>query len=144
MNFVEKKCDLFTVPDDYLLVQCISSDFGMGKGIAVAFNNKYNMKEQLIKTHPKNIWDNTGYCLTVPGVAVFNLVTKQNYWHKPTYKTITQSLQDMLVPMKKYSVTKIAMPRIGCGLDRLQWDKVKDILLSLFEDTDCDILICYQ
>ena len=46
--------------------------------------------------------------------------------------------------MKKYNVTKISMPRIGCGLDRLQWDKVKDILMSLFEDADCDILICYQ
>ena len=23
---------------------------------------------------------------------------------------------------------KLAMPRIGCGLDRLQWDKVKQII----------------
>ena len=34
------------------------------------------------------------------------------------------------------------MPLIGCGLDQLEWDKVKDVIEDVFGDTDIDILIC--
>ena len=37
----------------------------------------------------------------------------------------------------------IAMPKIGCGLDRLQWDKVKEIIINTFKDIDLEILVCY-
>jgi hypothetical protein len=39
-------------------------------------------------------------------------------------------------------ITKVAMPRIGCGLDRLQWGIVREIILEVFEDTDLEIVIC--
>ena len=44
--------------------------------------------------------------------------------------------------MEYLDITKLAMPKIGCGLDRLQWDKVYDIICDVFKDTDVDILIC--
>lgn len=47
MIFKEEKRDLFTVPDDYYLAHCISADFGMGKGIVVEFNKRFNMKQIL-------------------------------------------------------------------------------------------------
>jgi hypothetical protein len=34
------------------------------------------------------------------------------------------------------------MPLIGCGLDRLSWDEVYEIICEVFEDTDVEILIC--
>ena len=39
---------------------------------------------------------------------------------------------------------KIAMPVIGCGLDRLEWCKVSEIIKEVFEDTDVEILVCKQ
>jgi hypothetical protein len=36
------------------------------------------------------------------------------------------------------------MPIIGCGLDRLQWDKVSEIIKDVFKDTDIEILVCKQ
>ena len=38
-------------------------------------------------------------------------------------------------------VKRLLMPRIGCGLDRLKWDKVKDILTNVFKDTEIEILV---
>lgn len=32
------------------------------------------------------------------------------------------------------------MPKIGCGLDRLQWDKVKEIIINTFKDIDLEIV----
>jgi O-acetyl-ADP-ribose deacetylase (regulator of RNase III) len=39
-------------------------------------------------------------------------------------------------------ITKLAMPRIGCGLDRLQWTNVYDIICEVFEDMNIEIVIC--
>lgn len=39
---------------------------------------------------------------------------------------------------------KLAMPRIGCGLDRLQWVKVKEIIEEVFANTNVEILVCVK
>ena len=39
-------------------------------------------------------------------------------------------------------ITKIAMPRIGCGLDGLNWQDVKKALQDVFDNTDIEILVC--
>ena len=40
------------------------------------------------------------------------------------------------------NIKKIAMPVIGCGLDRLNWDDVSEQIQSIFTDTDVEILVC--
>ena len=39
-------------------------------------------------------------------------------------------------------IKKIAMPTIGCGLDRLEWNKVSDIIKEVFSEMSIEILIC--
>ncbi len=41
-------------------------------------------------------------------------------------------------------IKKIAMPMIGCGLDKLKWDDVSKIIKDVFKDTDVEILVCKQ
>jgi len=48
-------------------------------------------------------------------------------------------MKDMLV---KFEIKKLAMPRIGCGLDKLQWSMVREIIIDIFKDTDCKIVVC--
>ena len=36
------------------------------------------------------------------------------------------------------------MPRIGCGLDRLRWKKVREIIKSIFQDTDLEIEVYFN
>ena len=147
MVYKEEKRDLFSVPSDYYLVQCISADFGMGKGIAVEFNKKFNMKTLLLDKYSGflNTWLHRKWefnCI-LEG-RVFNLVTKERYWHKPTYDSLYGALNLMKFIALKNNITKIAMPCIGCGLDRLAWEKVSEIIKELFKDTDISILVCMQ
>ena len=51
MKYEEKQLDLFSLDETYSLVHCISADFGMGAGIVVEFNKRYNMKEFLLKNY---------------------------------------------------------------------------------------------
>lgn len=143
MIYREEVRDLFSVSDDYYLAHCISADFGMGKGIVVEFNKRFDMKQKLQSKYPHFINQYTGGNCLLEG-RVFNLVTKPNYWSKPTYLTLTTALTCMRDLCITNGIDKVAMPIIGCGLDRLQWDKVSEIIQTVFSDIDIEILVCKQ
>ena len=41
------------------------------------------------------------------------------------------------------SVTQIAMPRIGAGLDRLEWTKVREMIRNIFAETSIHVQVYY-
>ena len=147
MIYREETLDLFSVPTDYYLAHCISADFGMGKGIVVEFNKRFDMKSRLQAKYPDfiNQWTHNQWSYNcILEDRVFNLITKERYFHKPTYESLYGSLLIMKRLAIQNGVTKIAMPTIGCGLDRLNWDVVKYYIRQVFSDTDIEILVCKQ
>lgn len=150
MTYKEEIKDLFSVSEDYYLAHCISADFGMGKGIAVEFNKRFDMKHKLMNMFAGNVtraWDYNGREGEAQGACfkvgrVLNLVTKRNCWQKPTYETLEQALFSMRDTILRRQIKKIAMPVIGCGLDRLEWSKVSKLLEDVLGDLDIEILVC--
>lgn len=146
MTYKEERRDLFSVSDDYYLAHCISADFALGKGIAVEFNKRFDMRQKLKDEFPDFIEDYMhrykldGECILID--KVLNLVTKERYYWKPTYKSMKQALEMMKRVCVANDIHKVAMPKIGCGLDRLEWDKVSEIINDVFKDTDIKILVC--
>ena len=145
MTFAEKEQDIFELSnkDNYYFVQCISSDFKMGKGIALEFNRVFNCKNELVKEFKNFKWENTGRCIKAKNSIVFHLITKNRYWDKPTYRTLKESLMELKTLCLEQNIKKLVMPKIGCGLDKLQWNTVKENIIKIFNDTDIEILICY-
>jgi O-acetyl-ADP-ribose deacetylase (regulator of RNase III) len=140
MIYVEKTRDLFSVDrKQYAFAHCISSDCKMGAGIATPMKKSFklgglvNYPEDERK-HPTCIYHN----------GVYNLITKKRYGGKPTYQTIRISLVLMRNHAIANDIKSIAMPKIGCGLDKLNWGMVRAIIQELFEDTDIEILVCRQ
>lgn len=132
--------NLFSVDmTKYKLVQCISSDCKLGAGIAVDFEKNFQLREGLLsldeylRRHPQ--------CLYYKGI--FNLVTKERAWDKPTYADFTESLRIMRRQCERLDIHNLAMPKIGCGKDRLRWIEVQRILGEVFGDTDINILVRY-
>ncbi len=72
---------------------------------------------------------------------VFNLVTKEWYYNKPTYETLICCLEQIKTRMAQLNITKLAIPKIGCGLDKLQWNVVEQIIKGVFTDTDVEIVV---
>lgn len=134
----EKKGNLFELDNDkYFFAHCISSDYELGKGIAVEFQKRFNLKCRL-----NNIGSGK-YPEVITIDNIFNLVTKSNYWNKPTYITITNCIEEMAELCEQYKIKYLAIPKIGCGLDRLQWGKVREIIQENFKDLDIEIEIRY-
>lgn len=139
----EETRDLFTVQQGYYLAHCISGDYSLGAGIAAQFVDVYNMRYKLHRHYPipdGEKFANVGKALLVDNV--FNLVTKARVFHKPTYDSLYETLMDMKEQCIEWDITKLAMPRIASGLDRLDWLLVKDIIEDVFEDMDIEILVC--
>ena len=148
MIYKEEKRDLFSVPDDYYLAHCISADFALGKGIAVEFNKRFDMRNKLKNEFPNFIeeymhwYKLDGECILID--KVLNLVTKERYYWKPTYKSMKQALEMMKRVCIANGIRKVAMPKIGCGLDRLEWKKVSETIKDVFKDVDIEILVCVK
>ena len=143
MTLRAEKPDLVTVPQGYYLAHCISGDYALGAGIARRFDEIYNMRYKLHGFFPTEVPEHP---YQDPGAYlvdnVFNLVTKQRHFHKPTYDSLKTALLDMRRQMEEFAITKLAMPRIGCGLDKLEWPKVRTLIEEVFGDMDVEILIC--
>lgn len=145
MQYREEKKDLFSVADDYYLAHCISADFAMGKGIAVEFNKRFAMKCRLQHKYPDYLQTymsnkTGGDCILED--RVFNLITKERYFHKPTIATMSAALQKMREICQEKGISKIAMPLIGAGLDRLNWDDVALQIKRTFGEMEIEILVC--
>lgn len=151
MKLIEEQGDLFDLPLKYNLAHCISLDCAMGMGIAKEFDKKYrDLKPILIETIKAN---EITYPITIsvpiefledgdPSI-IHNLITKEKYWHKPSYFTITECIKQLVYQCKRYNTKYLAMPKIGCGLDKLSWNKVRSIIEEEFSDMDIEIMVIY-
>lgn len=149
MIYKEEKRDLFSVPDDYYIAHCISADFDLGAGIALEIENKFNVKAELNERYSTymdfwNIVDTNKYGDCICTGRIMNLITKKYYYDKPKYDSMYAALRFMKQLCRQHRVHKLAMPKIGCGPDRLRWDVVSRLIKRVFEDTDIEILVCTQ
>ena len=150
VTYEERIMNLFDIGMDYYICHCISSDAKMGRGITVEIDKAFGTKSEIMRDYGKTLMTefqkdvSNGGCggTCVVCGRVINLVTKEWYWHKPTYSSMRQALRSMKDKCEELGITKVAMPKIGCGLDKLDWGKVRDIIFDVFDDSDIEILVC--
>lgn len=132
-----KHGDLFTAPRGEPLAHCISADCAFGAGIAKQFRDKYGITK-VVQQHKR-----IGECAVThePDRIVFHLVTKDKCRDLPTYDNFEKSLIEMRKWCQVNDITSISVPRLGCGLDRLDYLKVLKIICRVFEGTEMTITI---
>ena len=141
MYILERRGDVFSAEDEgVFFAHCISADFALGAGIAVEFNRRFDMRNKLRKRFPNGAPSNS-CCIKIDNVL--NLVTKKQYWEKPTEQSLGISLMAMAKLCRHHGVKNIAMPRIGCGIDGLQWERVREIISKVFANDDISITVFY-
>jgi O-acetyl-ADP-ribose deacetylase (regulator of RNase III) len=136
----EEKANLFDLDNSWALAHCVGVDLLMGKGIAVTFKKKFGNVDWLIE-QKKTIGDTLLLPDTMTDRNVFYMITKKwSKYSKPTYDDIEKCLIDMFNQASLLKINKIAMPKIGCGLDGKNWIDVKNLIIK-HKPKDIDILI---
>ena len=80
-------------------------------------------------------WDSTGKRY------VYNLVTKERFCDKPNLSTLSKTLETMKIHAITNGVSTIAIPKLGCGLDQMNWQEVVKLLRDIFAYTDVQIVV---
>ena len=140
MTLREENRNLLDVPQGYYLAHCITADFSLGAGIARKIDSIFNMRGKLHRFFTSGAKYHLGDALLVDNV--FNLVIKRDPTKKAKYKKLRAALEDMKDQMEENLITKVAIPRLGCGHEGMDWDRVKTIIEEVFVDTNAEILVC--
>jgi len=138
--FTEIKGDLFQCNQNISLAHCVSQDLKMGMGIAVEFKKQFKGTGELTDQNKE-----VGECayLKRDSRYIFYLITKKVYNHKPNYVVLEKCLKELLELCKRFNIQELAMPRIGSGLDNLDWSIVSRIIDDVFEESGIQIKIYY-
>ena len=113
---------------------CISADAKMSKGFAeIIINHIIGLQEYCYKSKAFDgsvipFWDNDS------NRFIYNLVTNNKFIEKPTLKTLRTSLEKRRGHALLNNVHIITLSKIGCGLDKLSWSEVLNIVQDTFID----------
>ena len=120
------------------LAHCVSADLVMGAGIAKRFREKF---QGLSELRAQNLSVGKAGVLYRDKRPLFYLVTKDRVFEKPSYESLEKSLVSMRDELVDSGWSTLAIPKIGCGIDSLQWEKVEGIIRKVFQDSDVRITV---
>lgn len=137
-NVVEVEGDLFEATEDFALGHCVSKDFKMSQGVALEFRRRFGQVDKLIQqnksvTEITAIKNNQQYLLY--------MINKEIYHQKPTYETMFYTIKNLRQFCETENIKKVALPRIGSGHDRLDWEQVRTMIRYIFRNSKIKVLI---
>ncbi|KAF4527667.1 hypothetical protein B566_EDAN010892 [Ephemera danica] len=114
----------------------------MSAGISVDFNTLFGQREQLLA---KNVKVGETTFIKTNQRYIFYLVTKEKstFDCKPSLQSLELSLKSLYQHCKSFGIKKLALPRIGSGIDGLAWYEVKTLIQSIFNNSGIEITIYY-
>lgn len=140
MKITELEINIMAVPQGYYLAQGISRDLNFKVGLPALFEKTYNLKEKLAANYDEEIEIGEVYLVD----NVYSLVVKDSSYDRPDRDVLMDALVELRDQMEEDMVTKLAIPKLCCGRNGLEWDDVKAMISFVFGDSDVQILVCVQ
>lgn len=140
MKITELEINIMAVPQGYYLAQGISRDLNFKVGLPALFEKTYNLKEKLTANYDEEIEIGEVYLVD----NVYSLVVKDSSYDKPDRDVLMDALVELRDQMEEDMATKLAIPKLCCGRNGLEWDDVKAMISFVFGDSDIQILVCVQ
>lgn len=141
LKFVEG--DLFESRAEILVntVNCVGV---MGKGVALAFKNRYPSMFHAYRAACDKGEVQPGRLHIWPdrlGITVVNFPTKR-HWKQPSrYEDIESGLSALREFLLKRGTVRVALPALGCGHGGLDWDRVSAMIGKKLANLDAEILV---
>ena len=147
----ELKEDLLSMPVYYNIVHCIPADLTVHGITAQRIEAVYDLVNLL--KHDYMDWK------VRPDVGdvnylknVFTLFVTPKKYARPSMEDLRKCVANLAQECVDLGIMHLAMPRIGCGHNKLNWDEVKDMICEEFKKVYVDsvdacvihITFCYQ
>lgn len=141
--------DLLAAPVE-ALVNAVNTQGVMGKGIALAFKNRF----------PEMFEDYRQACASgrvTPGCMhvfdcgidarpqfLINFPTKRNWRDPSQLEDIEAGLRALVGEIRQRKIRSIALPALGCGLGGLDWPAVLDLMTATLKDLEGVRILVYR
>jgi O-acetyl-ADP-ribose deacetylase (regulator of RNase III) len=130
------------------LINTVNTVGVMGKGIALqfkkAFPNNFIFYQKACKDGLVDIgrlFVSKDSSLTSGEKFIINFPTK-THWRKPSeYDYIKSGLLDLKRVIKEYNINSIAIPPLGAGNGGLNWEIVKELIITYLENESIEIIV---
>lgn len=129
------------------LVNTVNLNGVMGKGIALQFKKLF---KENFRQYQKACADGTiqiGESLVVPEayqgrkVYIVNFPTKIHWRNPSQYVYVEKGLDNLVSIINDYHIGSIAIPPLGAGNGKLEWPRVKEMIVDRLKNVDSDILV---
>ena len=136
-----------------VICHCCNALGAWGKGFVVPLGKKYPIAKEkyleLIKaSKPEDRLGSVSFARATDNIIVANIIGQFDIYPRDgkiplDYAALEKGFKFIIEIFKMHKMPfTVHMPKIGCGLDRLDWEQVYDIIGEVFENTDVEILIC--
>ncbi|KAF4522287.1 hypothetical protein B566_EDAN010995 [Ephemera danica] len=122
--------DVFDAPENFSLVHCVAEDMVMTKGVAKTFQDRFGRRNELLAQKKKMgevamLKDGRRY--------IFYLIGKERTNSRPVYPDVLlKCLETLRKVCLELNITKLAMPKLGHGYNKLNWDIIEQHINELF------------
>ena len=131
--------DMFKMQGLCSMAHCISSDGKMSQGLAKEFVRRFPV---LVSLRRMILKIGTAVPVCETGRFLYNLITKQRYFNKPSVGSLESSLRSMRVHAEQFGVKTINVPMLGAGLDGLDfYGYVLPVIKEVFQESTVSIYI---
>ena len=80
-------------------------------------------------------WDSTGKRY------IYNLLTKERFCDKPNLSTLSKTKEAMKSHASMNGVSTIAISKLACGLDQMNWQEIVKLLQDIFAYAAVQLLV---
>lgn len=124
--------------DSEALVNTVNTVGVMGKGIALEFKNEFplNFERYKVAVEKGDIKVGKVFLTETNQLTpkyIINFPTKQHWRNPSKIEYIKEGLIDLVKTIEDYNITSIAIPPLGCGNGRLNWNTVKLLIKESLE-----------
>lgn len=111
----------------------------MGKGLALAFKTKYPAHFENYKRACQNGEMTTDKVLAYQeknGPMIICLATKADWRDSSKIEYVSAGLDDLVKQIETLGIRSVAIPKLGCGLGGLDWNKVRPLIIEKLSAID--------
>ena len=132
-TITETRSNIVSVPQGWTLAAAFSTDMKW-IGLPGYLDQLFNITERDDKEH---------YVGEVTKIDnLYMLFVKESSYNVPIESAVTECLQTLAKKVKKKNIRNLAMPKICCGKNGLNWNDVKEMIIEAFDNIDVNIMIC--
>jgi O-acetyl-ADP-ribose deacetylase (regulator of RNase III) len=147
MKYVQK--DITTVTAPGLIAHGVNCQDAMGSGVARALYMKWHEVKNEYHRFGSMVLGDAQFVEVEPGLVVANCFTQEYYGRDgrqyASLSAIRDSLTDTVLHAQGMRLREVHLPKIGCGLGGLDWEKdLEPLLIALEAQLDITFVVCEQ